>query len=240
MSKIYVVSLGPGSKEYLSFKALDALKDSDIIVGYKTYVNLVKKYIDDKEFINSGMRSEVDRCNKVINLAKEGKNVSLISSGDVGVYGMAGILLELVDDDIEVEIIPGISSANACASLLGAPLMHDYSVISLSDLLTDYDLIMNRIECAGKGDFVIALYNPKSKKRVKHIEEARKILLKYKDGSTPVGIVKNAMRDDQNITITTLEDMLNHNIDMLTTVLIGNRNTYVKNGKMITPRGYDI
>lgn len=240
MSKIYVVSLGPGSKEYLSFKALDALKDSDIIVGYKTYVNLVKKYIDDKEFINSGMRSEVDRCNKVINLAKEGKNVSLISSGDVGVYGMAGILLELVDDDIEVEVIPGISSANACASLLGAPLMHDYSVISLSDLLTDYDLIMNRIECAGKGDFVIALYNPKSKKRVKHIEEARKILLKYKDGSTPVGIVKNAMRDDQNITITTLEDMLNHNIDMLTTVLIGNRNTYVKNGKMITPRGYDI
>ncbi|MGB3368258.1 MAG: precorrin-3B C(17)-methyltransferase, partial [Acidaminobacteraceae bacterium] len=156
-----------------------------------------------------------------------------------GVYGMAGLVLELASD-VEVEIVPGVSAANAAAAALGAPLMHDYCVISLSDLLTDWELIKRRIDAAGMGDFVIALYNPKSMKRVKHIEIAREILLKHKSGSTPVGIVQNAKREGEKIVVTTLDDMLNHEINMFTTVIIGNANTYIKNGKMVTPRGYKI
>lgn len=237
--KIYVVGIGPGKKENMTFRAYEAMENSDIIVGYKTYVDLVKEYYPGKEMKSSAMTKEVDRCTEVLELARQGKTVSLISSGDAGVYGMAGIMLEIADEDMEVEVIPGITATNAAAAIAGAPIMHDYATISLSDLLTDWDLIKKRLELAAQGDFVVSIYNPKSRGRVTQIEEAREIMMKYKPKSTPVAIVRNAGREDERYILTTLEKMLNHEIDMLTIVLIGNSNTFVKNGKIITPRGYE-
>lgn len=237
--KIYVVGIGPGKKENMTFRAYEAMENSDIIVGYKTYVDLVKEYYPGKEMKSSAMTKEVDRCTEVLELAKQGKTVSLISSGDAGVYGMAGIMLEIADEDMEVEVIPGITATNAAAAITGAPIMHDYATISLSDLLTDWELIKKRLELAAQGDFVVSIYNPKSRGRVTQIEEAREIMMKYKPKSTPVAIVRNAGREDERYILTTLEKMLDHEIDMLTIVLIGNSNTFVKNGKIITPRGYE-
>ena len=237
--KIYVVGIGPGKKENMTFRAYEAMENSDIIVGYKTYVDLVKEYYPGKEMKSSAMTKEVDRCTEVLELARQGKTVSLISSGDAGVYGMAGIMLEIADEDMEVEVIPGITATNAAAAITGAPIMHDYATISLSDLLPDWELIKKRLELAAQGDFVVSIYNPKSRGRVTQIEEAREIMMKYKPKSTPVAIVRNAGREDERYTLTTLEEMLNHEIDMLTIVLIGNSNTFVKNGKIITPRGYE-
>lgn len=237
--KIYIVGIGPGKKENMTFRAYEAMENSDIIVGYKTYVDLVKEYYPGKEMKSSAMTKEVDRCTEVLELARQGKTVSLISSGDAGVYGMAGIMLEIADEDMEVEVIPGITATNAAAAIAGAPIMHDYATISLSDLLTDWELIKKRLELAAQGDFVVSIYNPKSRGRVTQIEEAREIMMKYKPKSTPVAIVRNAGREDERYILTTLEKMLNHEIDMLTIVLIGNSNTFVKNGKIITPRGYE-
>ena len=237
--KIYVVGIGPGKKENMTFRAYEAMENSDIIVGYKTYVDLVKEYYPGKEMKSSAMTKEVDRCTEVLELARQGKTVSLISSGDAGVYGMAGIMLEIADEDMEVEVIPGITATNAAAAIAGAPIMHDYATISLSDLLTDWELIKKRLELAAQGDFVVSIYNPKSRGRVTQIEEAREIMMKYKHKSTPVAIVRNAGREDERYILTTLEEMLNQEIDMLTIVLIGNSNTFVKNGKIITPRGYE-
>ena len=237
--KIYVVGIGPGKKENMTFRAYEAMENSDIIVGYKTYVDLVKEYYPGKEMKSSAMTKEVDRCTEVLELARQGKTVSLISSGDAGVYGMAGIMLEIADEDMEIEVIPGITATNAAAAIAGAPIMHDYATISLSDLLTDWELIKKRLELAAQGDFVVSIYNPKSRGRVTQIEETREIMMKYKPRSTPVAIVRNAGREDEKYILTTLEEMLNHKIDMLTIVLIGNSNTFVKNGKIITPRGYE-
>ena len=237
--KIYIVGIGPGKKENMTFRAYEAMENSDIIVGYKTYGDLVKEDYPGKEMKSSAMTKEVDRCTEVLELARQGKTVSLISSGDAGVYGMAGIMLEIADEDIEVEVIPGITATNAAAAIAGAPIMHDYATISLSDLLTDWELIKKRLELAAQGDFVVSIYNPKSRGRVIQIEEAREIMMKYKPKSTPVAIVRNAGREDERYILTTLDEMLNHEIDMLTIVLIGNSNTFVKNGKIITPRGYE-
>ena len=236
--KIYIVGIGPGKKPDMTFKAYEAMKNSDIIVGYKTYTDLVKKYFPSTEIKSSSMMKEVDRCIEVLELAKAGKNVALISSGDAGVYGMAGIMLEIADDEIEVEVIPGVTATNAAAAITGAPVMHDYVTISLSNLLTDWELIKKRLELAAQGDFVVSIYNPKSRGRVTQIEEAQKIMLKYKPKTTPVAIVRNAGRENEEYVVTTLEEMTKHEIDMLTIVIIGNSNTYVKNGKIITPRGY--
>lgn len=240
MSKIYVVGLGPGGKPYMSPEATEAILASDVVVGYKTYMKFVEHLTEGKELDSSGMRKEIDRANQVIDYAKAGKSVALISSGDAGVYGMAGILLELADETMDVVVVPGITAANSAAACLGAPIMHDYVTISLSDLLTDWELIKKRIHCAGEGDFVVALYNPKSMGRQTQIVEAREILMKYKAKETPVGIVENAKRDGQKVTITTLGDMLSADINMFTTVIIGNSKTYVKGDKIITPRGYKI
>ena len=236
--KIYVVGIGPGKKADMTFKAYEAMKKSDIIVGYKTYTDLVKEYFPETEIKSSSMMKEVDRCIEVLELAKSGKNVALISSGDAGVYGMAGIMLEIANDEIEVEVIPGVTATNAAAAITGAPVMHDYVTISLSNLLTDWELIKKRLELAAQGDFVVSIYNPKSRGRVTQIEEAQKIMLKYKPKTTPVAIVRNAGRENEEYVVTTLEEMTKHEIDMLTIVIIGNSNTYVKNGKIITPRGY--
>ena len=234
--KIYVI--GPGKKADMTFRAYEAMEKSDIIIGYKTYMDLIKEYYPGKEMKNSQMTKEVDRCIDVLKLAKEGKNVALISSGDAGVYGMAGIMLEIADGEVEVEIIPGVTATNAAAAIVGAPVMHDYVTISLSNLLTDWELIKKRLELAAQGDFVVSIYNPKSRGRVTQIEEAREIMLKYKPKTTPVAIVRNAGREDEEHVVTTLDEMLNHEINMLTIVIIGNANTFIKDGKMITPRGY--
>jgi precorrin-3B C(17)-methyltransferase len=236
--KIYVVGIGPGKKADMTFRAYEAMEKSDIIIGYKTYMDLIKEYYPGKEMKNSQMTKEVDRCIDVLKLAKEGKNVALISSGDAGVYGMAGIMLEIADGEVEVEIIPGVTATNAAAAIVGAPVMHDYVTISLSNLLTDWELIKKRLELAAQGDFVVSIYNPKSRGRVTQIEKAREIMLKYKPKTTPVAIVRNAGREDEEHVVTTLNEMLNHEINMLTIVIIGNANTFIKDGKMITPRGY--
>ena len=236
--KIYIVGIGPGKKADMTFRAYEAMEKSDIIIGYKTYMDLIKEYYPGKEMKNSQMTKEVDRCIDVLKLAKEGKNVALISSGDAGVYGMAGIMLEIADGEVEVEIIPGVTATNAAAAIVGAPVMHDYVTISLSNLLTDWELIKKRLELAAQGDFVVSIYNPKSRGRVTQIEEAREIMLKYKPKTTPVAIVRNAGREEEEHVVTTLDEMLNHEINMLTIVIIGNANTFIKDGKMITPRGY--
>ena len=238
IGKIYVVGIGPGKKADMTFRAYEAMEKSDIIIGYKTYMDLIKEYYPGKEMKNSPMTKEVDRCIEVLKLAKEGKNVALISSGDAGVYGMAGIMLEIADGEVEVEIIPGVTATNAAAAIVGAPVMHDYVTVSLSNLLTDWELIKKRLELAAQGDFVVSIYNPKSRGRVTQIEEAREIMLKYKPKTTPVAIVRNAGREDEEHVVTTLDEMLNHEINMLTIVIIGNANTFIKDGKMITPRGY--
>lgn len=238
--KIYVVGIGPGNMQDISIRAYNTLKNIDVIAGYTTYVDLVKDEFKDKQFLVSGMKREVERCNEVLEVAKSGKNVALISSGDSGIYGMAGIMLEVaMDSGIEVEVVPGITSTIAGAALVGAPLMHDQTIISLSDLLTDWEVIKKRIEAASQGDFVISLYNPKSRTRVDQIVEAREIMLKYKAPTTPVALLRHIGREEENYTLTNLNDFLNHEIDMFTIVLIGNSNTYIKNGRMITPRGYE-
>ena len=239
--KIYVVGIGPGKKADMTFKAYEKMKNSDIIVGYKTYTDLIKEYFPNTEIRSSSMMKEVDRCLEVLDLAKAGKNVALISSGDAGIYGMAGIMYEIINenDNIEIEVIAGVTATNAAAAIVGAPIMHDYVTISLSNLLTDWELIKKRLELAAQGDFIVSLYNPKSKGRTTQIAKAQQIMLKYKSKDTPVAIVRNAGRENEEYEITTLENMLDFEINMLTIVLIGNSNTYVKNGKIITPRGYE-
>lgn len=260
--KIYIVGTGPGSTEYITPYARNAIRKSDVVVGYDAYLTLVKELIKGKEVISTGMTKEIDRCKKAVELALSGKTVSVISGGDPGIYAMAGLVFEILKDcnalcvmrnalkdknlspitdyasRIYVEVIPGVSALNACAARLGAPLMHDFAVISLSDRLTPWELIEKRLEAASMSDFIIVLYNPKSIGRQEHINKARDIILKFRDPETPVGVVKAAMRDNEKIVITDLKDMLDHDIDMQTTVIIGNSQTFTWNNWMITPRGY--
>ncbi len=243
--KILLVGFGPGAEEHMSIRALEAIKESDVVIGYSTYINLVKDLLDGKEVIKKGMTEEIDRCIEAYEQAQMGKTVSLISSGDIGVYGMAGPTFEVLlksgwkpGSDISVEIIPGSTALSACASLVGAPLTHDFCSISLSDLLTPWPTIANRIDAAGRSDFVVALYNPKSGRRTQQIVEAQRILLQYRKPDTPVAIVKSAYREAQNIQMVRLDEMKDCKIGMLTTVLVGNTSTYMEEGLMITPRGY--
>ena len=243
--KILLVGFGPGSKDHMSYRAREAIAESDVVIGYSTYIKLVKDQLDGKEVIKKGMTEEIDRCIEAHDQAKLGKTVSLISSGDIGVYGMAGPTYEVLlkagwtpESDIKVEIIPGATALSACASLVGAPLTHDFCSISLSDLLTPWTTIAGRIEAAASSDFVVALYNPKSGRRTQQIVEAQRIMLQYRDPKTPVAIVKSAYRELQEIQMVTLDKMSDCKIGMLTTVLIGNSSTYMQEGLMITPRGY--
>ncbi|WP_404328473.1 precorrin-3B C(17)-methyltransferase [Mesobacillus maritimus] len=243
--KIFVVGFGPGDRDHMTKRAVDVLQQSDCIIGYKTYVELIEPFVTAKAIISTGMTEEVSRAQEAVKLAEAGNLVSVISSGDSGVYGMAGLVYEVLiekgwteDEGIAVEIVPGISAINSCASILGAPIMHDACTISLSDHLTPWTVIEKRIEAAGMADFVIALYNPKSGRRTRQIQEAQTILLKYRSPNTPVGLVKSAFRENQNVVLTTLADMLEHDIGMLTTVVIGNSSTFFYDNKIITPRGY--
>lgn len=241
--KLTVVGFGPGSKEDMTLRAVKAIEDADVVTGYTTYVNLLKEYFPDKEYKATGMMKEVERCKSAIEDALTGLNVTMVSSGDSGIYGMAGIIYQLVDEmdaDIEVDVVPGVTAASAAASILGAPLMHDLAIISLSDLMTPYDLIMKRVDSAGTGDLIVCLYNPRSKKRIQHLPEAVEILLKYRSPETPVGIVRNARRKEESKILTTLDDIPYEEVDMFSIIIIGNSQTYASDGKMITPRGYEV
>lgn len=243
--KLLVVGFGPGSRAHMTERARRAIEESDVIIGYNTYVDLVRDLLTDQEIVRTGMTEEVSRARAAVREAKAGKTVAVISSGDAGVYGMAGLIFEVLveegwrpGDNPDVEVIPGVSAAQSCASLLGAPLMHDFVCISLSDHLTPWPLIAKRVEVAAQGNFVIVLYNPKSGRRTRQIVETQRILLRYRRPDTPVGLVKSAYRARQRVTLTTLGKMLDEEIGMLTTVIIGNSTTFVHEGLMITPRGY--
>lgn len=243
--KLYIVGIGPGPSDLMTPRALKGIIDSTHILGYGMYLKLIESHTGGKEIINTGMTFEVDRAKKSVELANQGKTVSLISSGDPGVYAMASLVFDILreidwdpENGPEVEVVPGVTAANSCASLVGAPLGHDACTISLSDLLTPWSLIKKRIELAADADFVISFYNPASKKRKTQIYEARDILLKYRNKETPVAIITSAYRDSQKITVTTLGDFLNHEVGMTSTVIIGSSITYSYNGVMVTPRGY--
>ena len=243
--KLYLVSIGPGAADHMTPAALKAVKNSDYLIGYKTYLKIISGIIENQQVITTGMTEELQRANLAIEKAKEGYSVSLISSGDVGVYGMASLVLELLhksnwqkNESPQLAIIPGITAANACSSLIGAPLGHDYCVISLSDLLTPWSAIVRKIEAAAQADFVITLYNPASTKRKTQIMEARDIILKYRKQETPVCLIKSAYRKNQTIILTDLESFLENKIGMLTTIIIGNSQTFTHEDYMITPRGY--
>lgn len=244
MKYLKVVGIGPGNLNDMTDRAKTAINQAEVVVGYNTYIKLIEPLLIGKEIIGTGMRQELDRCKAAVE-ASLTKNVVVVSSGDAGVYGMAGLVLEMIlnlpkNDRPSFEVIAGVSAVNAAASILGAPLMHDFAVISLSDLLTPFDLIKKRVECAAQGDFVIALYNPKSHKRIENISEVQKIILKYRNKNTPVGIVTGASRENEKKIISTLENFLDEEINMFSIVIVGNSQTYIKEDYMITPRGYEI
>jgi precorrin-3B C17-methyltransferase len=245
--KLFIVGIGPGHHEHMTFRAKQVIEESEIIVGYDTYVSLVEDLIAGKEVYRYAMTQEVDRANQAIHFAENDKIVSLVSSGDPGVYGMAGLIYEILADKgwnkengISIECVPGISSLNSCAALVGSPLMTDFAVVSMSDLLVPWEIIMKRVEAAALGDYVTVIYNPASKKRVHQLRDTRNIFLKYREPSTPVAIVKGAYRESQSVAMTTLDKMLEHQdmLGMITTVIVGNSSTFNYSGMMINPRGY--
>jgi adenosylcobyric acid synthase len=251
MAKLYIVGTGPGGISHLTEAAREAIAASGTIIGYSSYIDLIRPLVGGKQIIATAMMQEVDRCRTAIRMARNGETVALVSGGDAGIYGMAGLVLELIEidrgqaDDAaacsspEICVIPGISAIQAAASVLGAPLMHDFAVISLSDLLTPWDLIKARLEAAAQADFVIVIFNPRSKSRVTQIEEARRIILSQRPPEVPAGIVRNACREGEAATVTTLGEFLDHEIDMSTIVFIGNSSTFIdRQGRMVTPRGY--
>ncbi|MFW6294811.1 MAG: precorrin-3B C(17)-methyltransferase [Halanaerobium sp.] len=242
--ELYVIGIGPGDLKSISRKAYNILKEVDVIVGYTTYIKCIEEIITERQQVYvSGMRKEKERVKKAIEFAEAGKKVALISSGDPGVYGMAGLALEIAEAEaaeLKIEVVPGITAANAAAAVLGAPLMHDYTVISLSDILTPWELIVKRLKAAAEADFITVLYNPRSSRRKKQLRIAREIYLERKDKKTPVGIVRRIGREGQETIITDLEQMPLEKVDMLTTVIIGNSQTYTAGDRLITPRGYNL
>ena len=245
--KILLVSLGPGAAEHMSLRARQAITEAEVVIGYSTYIKLLQGQglLEGKESIRSPMTEEIGRCVQACELARSGKVVALVSSGDIGVYGMAGPTYEVLlqsgwmpGEGIAVEIVPGSTALSTCASLVGAPLTHDFCSISLSDLLTPWPTIARRLDAVAYADFVVALYNPKSGRRTRQIVEAQRLFLRHRRSDTPVAIVKSAYRPKQRIEFTTLQRMAEADIGMLTTVLIGNSNTFVRDGLMVTPRGY--
>ena len=243
---VLVIGIGPGGAEHLTAKAVAALKAADCVVGYSRYVGLVASIIEGKETFTTGMTQEVQRCAKALELGRDGRRVAVVSSGDAGIYGMAGLILQLaLEGDTSmapprIEVIPGVPAFVSAASILGAPLMHDFASISLSDLLTPWEVIEKRVEAAAAADFVIILYNPRSRSRTEGLGLALELVGRHRDPSTPVGIVRNAAREGEEAVITTLGLMGEYieMVDMLTLLIIGNSATS-SNGKwMVTPRGY--
>lgn len=242
-----MVGVGPGSHDHMTFRAKKVIEESQVIVGYETYVSLVEDLIEGKEVYRYAMTQEVDRANQAIRFAEDGKIVSLVSSGDPGIYGMIGLIYEILaekgwsrEDGIYVECVPGVSSLNSCGALVGSPLMTDFAVVSMSDLLVPWEMIVKRVEAAAIGDYVTVIYNPASKKRIHQLKDTRDIFLRHRSATTPVAIVKGAYRESQNIVITDLENMLGYDemIGMITTIIIGNSSTFNYKDMMINPRGY--
>ena len=243
MAVIYVVGIGPGGAETITPQAMEVLRYCDVIAGYSKYIDMVRDIVPGKILYSSGMTQEIDRCSMAMKFAKDyDKNVALISSGDAGVYGMAGLMLEVASGSgIDVRIIPGVTAANSCSAILGAPLMNDYATISLSDRMTEWRVIERRLTAACIGDFVICLYNPASLHRPDNLKKACDIVLTWREPDTPAGYVRNAGRNGQTHEIMTLTKLRScRNIDMLCTVIIGNSQTYILDGKIITPRGYKL
>ena len=242
MGKIIVAGIGPGSKEDVTPAVIEAVREADAIVGYKYYFQFIEEYVKDGgDCIDTGMKKERERAEQAFLLAEQGKTVVVISSGDAGLYGMAPLIYEMKmkqSSDIEIEVLPGISAFQKAASLLGAPIGHDVCLISLSDLMTPWDVIERRIKAAAVGDFVTAIYNPKSHGRYWQIYRLQELFLKYRSAETPVGYVRQAGREEQEIKVTTLEKFDPEEVDMFTVVLIGNSQSYLADGKFITPRGY--
>lgn len=245
MGTLYVVGIGPGAKDHTTPAALAAIADAELIVGYTTYIKLVQHLIAGKEVFRTGMTEEIGRARAAVERARAGAKVALVSSGDAGVYGMAGLVFEVLreigwkrGDSPDLRIVPGMTALNACGSLVGAPLVHDFCAISLSDLLTPWPVIARRIEAAASGDFVIGLYNPASGRRTRQIVDAAEIIREHRAPETPVALVKSAYRKLQTAVVTDLAHFLDYEIGMLTTVLVGSSQTFVYEGFMVTPRGY--
>ncbi|EFR97242.1 precorrin-3B C(17)-methyltransferase [Listeria ivanovii] len=240
---IYVIGIGPGDKSLMTGEALQAIEEAEVIVGYVTYIKLIKELIKDKEIVKTGMRREIDRCQEAVDIALTGKNVAVVSSGDAGIYGMAGLVLELAEKsnpELEVKVVPGITASIGAAAVLGAPIMHDFCHISLSDLMTPWEVIEKRLLHAAMADFVVCFYNPRSKGRANHLANAFQKMMEVKSADTVVGIVKDVGRKEEQKIITTMREIDYELVDMTTMVIVGNKETYVKNGKMITPRGYTL
>ena len=238
---IYVVGLGPGGRDQMTDRAAAALEKCEAVLGYKTYIELLRPFYKGKaELVSSPMRGETERCREALRRSLAGETVGLVSSGDPGVYGMAGIMLEIADGRTEVEIIPGMTAASTAAAVLGAPLMHDFAVISLSDLLTPWTTIEMRLEAASAADFIICLYNPASAGRPDNLRKAAEIIMKSRSAKTPSGWVRNAGRGDESHGVTTLAKIAEEPVDMLCTVVIGNSSTKLIAGRMVTPRGYEV
>lgn len=245
MEKIYAVGMGPGNAGQMTAEAREVIVSCDVIAGYTVYVDLVRKELKEselegKEFITTPMTQEVKRCRLAFEQAQKGKRVAMVCSGDAGVYGMAGLLLELSGDypEAEVEVVPGITAALSGAAVLGAPLVHDFAVISLSDLLTPWEKIEKRLRGAAKADFCICLYNPSSRKRHDYLRKACGIMLESKAADTVCGIVRNIGREGESCAFCTLEELKDVETDMFTTVFVGNSQTKMVGGRMVTPRGY--
>lgn len=241
MSELYVVGLGPGGKEFLTGQAMTALEKAQVLCGYTVYVDLVSPLFPGKETYTTPMTREIDRCRWALETAQSGKTVAMVCSGDAGVYGMAAPILELAPEypGVDIEVVPGVTAALSGGGVLGAPLGHDFCVISLSDLLTSWEVIENRLRCAALGDFAVALYNPASRKRKDHLRRACDILLEHKSGETVCGWVRNIGREGQEKKVLTLSQLREEELDMFTTVFIGSSTTRQVGGAMVTPRGYD-
>ena len=240
MSKIYVTGLGPGAADQMTIRARKVLEKCPVIIGYTVYIDLIREEFPDKTFLSTPMRKETDRCRMAFAEAQKGQDVAMVCSGDAGVYGMAGLICEVGKDypDVGIEIVPGITAASGGAAVLGAPLMHDFAVISLSDLLTPWEKIERRVRAAAEADFVICIYNPASKKRADYLKKACEMILEFRRPETVCGIVRNIGRDGETYEILSLEQLRDTQVDMFTTVFIGNSNTMELNGRMVTPRGY--
>ncbi len=240
-----LVGTGPGAPEHLTSRALDVLAAVDEIVGYALYLDLLRPRLPHARFVPGQLTEEVARARYAVERALAGKRIALVSSGDAGIYGLAGLALELLAEapggaDLPVEVVPGITALTAAAALLGAPLMADFAAVSLSDLLTPVEVIERRLHGAGAGDFVLGLYNPASRRRTELLPRARAILLDYRPPTTPVGLVRNAYRSGQRVVRTNLGDMPSGEVDMLTIVVVGNRATRWLGERMVTPRGYAV
>jgi len=240
-----IVGIGPGAHQHTTPEALKAIAEAELVVGYSTYIKLVRDLIEGKEVIKTGMTEEIGRARAAVERARDGAKVAIISSGDAGVYGMASLVFQVLKEQgwkrgqsPEVRFVPGMTALNSCGSLVGAPFGHDFCVISLSDLLTPWPVIRKRLQAAAAADFVVALYNPASGRRTRQIVEAQEILRSQRAGDTPVALVKSAYRKLQQVELSDLDHFLDYEIGMLTTVIVGSSNTFMYEGYMVTPRGY--